>query len=294
MFVDRAVREAELAFLNAPFDEGGWHRAVQLIAQATRSNNAQLIGIGGPRVEPFNVICDIPHDPHGHLSNMDLHGQVNWRVGTTLGAGTLQHEGDYAAYRAVHDTGDYDDACSDLDGLFGCQMALMMDPGCLIGLTLMRSRRDGPCDIQAIEVFGRIARQAQKAIRVQLALGQDAAELMLGGVGSRRDATFLLDSFGQLSALTEAAEQLFDHPNGLRLDGLTPRMAEASEQAAVEAAYRRLFASDGVSGPVLHEVRVGRSADRPEGRWRLHAVRLPAIPHAFDFRPALAVTLTPL
>lgn len=294
MVADKAVREAELAFLNAPFNEGGWHRAVQLIAQATGSDNAQLIAIGGPRTAPLHVIGAVPHDPHGHLSNLHLYGSVNWRVGTTGGAGTLQHEQHYAAYRALHDTSDYDDACSDLNGLFGCQMALVTDPTCLIGLTLMRTRKDGPCDAQAIENFRRVARQALKATRVQLAIGQEAAELMLGGIAGQTEATFLLDCLGQLAAMTVGAERLFDHPFGLRLDGMSPRLANGAEQAAVAGAYRRLLASDGINGPVLHEVRVGRSADRPEGRWRLHVVRLPGIPHAFDLQPALAVTLTPL
>lgn len=294
MFVDRAVRDAERAFLNAPFDPDGWHHAIQMVAQATNSANAQLIGIGGPRTGPFNVIGIVPPDPHGHLTNAHLHGKVNWRVGSTLGAGTLQHEADYAAYRALHDTQDYDDACSDLDGLFGCQMALILDPSCLIGLTLMRSRRDGPCDSHAIESFRLIARQAMRAVRVQLALGLEAADLMLSGLNGEREATFLLDSFGQLAGLTVGAERLFDHPHGLKLDGMAPRLANADEQRALEGAYRRLFASDGISGPVLHEMRAGRSADRPEGRWRVHVVRLPAVVHAFNFQPALAVTLTPL
>ena len=196
--------------------------------------------------------------------------------------------------RALHDTSDYDDACSDLNGLFGCQMAMMLDPSCLVGLALMRSRRDGPCDSLAIDAFGPIARQAMRAARVQLALGLEAAELMLQGVGTRREATFLLDLFGQLAALTEAAERLFDHPHGLRLNGMSPQLANADEQRALDGAYRRLFASDGINGPVLHEMRAGRSATRPEGRWRVHVVRLPAIVHAFNFNPALAVTLTPM
>ena len=294
MNVDRTVRNAERAFLNAPFDPDGWHHAVRSLAHVTNSFNAQLIGIGGPRAAPFNVWGHLPDDPHGHLTNAHLHGQVNWRVGSTQGAGTLQHEPEYAAYRALHDTSDYDDACSDLEVLFGCQMALIVDSSCLIGLTLMRSGRDGPCDSYAIDSFRRIARQAMRATRVQLALGLDAAEMMLSGIAAKREATFLVDSFGQLAGLTEAGERLFDDPHGLRLDGMAPRLANADEQRSLDGACRRLFASDGISGPVLHEMRAGRSADRPEGRWRVHVVRLPAVAHGFDFQPALAVTLTPL
>lgn len=294
MQVEQRLRDAELAFLNAPFHKDGWLRATRSLTTVTATAKIQLIGIGGPLCEPFNVVSEMPHDPYGHFGNMALHGEVNWRVGTAARAGTIQHEADYAAYRALHRTDDYDDACSDLDGLFGCQMALLTDATCLVGLALMRSRREGPCDAFAIENFTRVARQAQRSVRVQLALGQETAELMLEGTASRREATLLLDGFTQIAALTEAAEALFDHPHGLRLDGLAPRLANRAEQQALEQAFTRLLASDMISGPVLHQTIVGRCADRPKGRWRLHVARLPTLPHALTFEPQLALTFQPL
>jgi hypothetical protein len=201
------------------------------------TSKVQLIGIGGPRIEPFNILSEMPHDPHGHMNNRALHGAGNWRVHSTTGVGTLQHEAHYATYRALHPTADYDDACSDLDLLFGCQVPLLLDSSGLVGLALMRSRRDGPCDAQTLGTFQRLARQAHKAVRVQLALGQEAGELMLEGKSCQSEATLLLDWFGQIVAMTETAERLFDDPCGFRLCGLVPKLANPHEQRELEGAF---------------------------------------------------------
>jgi len=292
--VDQRLREAELAFLNAPFRDGGWTEAVAMLAAVTGSRSAQLLGIGGPLQMSLNIVSDIPRDPHGHLHNPVLHGKPNWRIGVTDGPMLIRHEPDYARYRGLFDTSDYDDAVSDLGIPFGCQAPLLFDSSGLLGLALLRSARNGPCSADTLELFTRLSRSAQRAVRVQLALGQELAETMLSGTAIATEATILLDRYGQLAALTPAAERLFDHPHGLHLGGQRLHLANAREDHFLGAALARLLASDGVSGPILHQCEVGRSADRPAGRWRLYAVRLPAVPHGFGFEPQLAITLTDL
>lgn len=294
MAVDDLLREADLAFLNAPFRDGGWAEAVAMLATATGSRSAQLIGIGGPQLLSLNIVSDMPRDPHGHLGNARLHGAINWRVGVTERPMQLRHEQHYASYRGQLDTSDYDDAVSDLDIPYGCQMPLLLDQSGLLGLALLRSSRNGQCDADVLERFCRLSRSAQRGVRVQLALGQEMAETMLAGLAGRTEATILLDRYAQLSALTDAAEALFDHPRGLGLEGQRLRLPDREEDRHLGAAIARLMASDGLSGPVLHECRIGRTADRPQGRWRLVAARLPAIPHGFGFEPQLALTFLPL
>ena len=292
MSVDQELRDAELAFLNAPFQPDGWRIATRKLVDVTGSAAAQIIGLGGP--DSFTVIShDVP-DPRGHLTNPALLGACNWRIGAVDGRSRLQHEPHFEAYRALHKTSDYDDAVSDLDTRFGCQAPLVADAAHLFGLALFRSNRQGCCDAEVLDRFSFLARHAQRALRVQLALGQEAAELMLDGVAGRSEATLLLDRFAGLSGMTPAAETLFDHPKGLRLDGLLVRLADPTENGFFAAAVGRLLASDGVTGPVLHEGQVGRCAEAPGGRWRLFICRLPTVQHGFGFEPQLAVTLTPL
>lgn len=293
MSVEQRLRDAELAFLNAPFEPDGWRLAVGNLLEIIGGVGAQVIGLGGPTGYVDVTVADL-HDPHAHLTNPEVFGPCNFRIGAADGRSRIQYEPHFEAYRARHDTSLYDDVVSDLDTRFGCQASLMADSSTLFGLVLFRSRRQGACDPDTIERFTRLAFHAQRSLRVQLALGQQSAELMLEGLAGSRDATILLDRHGAIAAMTEAAETLFDHPHGLRLDGLLLRLALPKESLALEAALARLLASDGHDGPLLHEVRVGRSADRPRGRWRLHLVRLPPLARALGFEPHFALTLTPL
>jgi hypothetical protein len=291
--VSKRLTEAELAFLNAPFNDDGWTVAVQQLAALTGSRVAQLCGTGGSGMLTLNLFSDTLHDPHRHLENPSLYGPENWRVGVTTGARTIQHDLHYAAYRAERPPSYYDDAISDLDVPFGCQSALMMDDNGMVGLALLRSSRDGPCSSETVGIFARVAHQAHRAVRVQAALGEEAAVLLLGDVGQRCEATILLDGFANISAMTPAAEALFVEPGGLELHGLHLRLAVQGEDEAFQQALGRLLISDGVTGPVLHQTVVGQSPASPGGRWRLVATRLPARARSLGFDPHIAITLRP-
>ena len=293
MHLDNRLRQAELAFLNAPFSPDGWAVAMGGLAAATRTRTAQLIGVGGPLTLPLNLLTEQLHDPHGHLTNPLLYGPANWRINTTHRPMTLEHEPHYRAYREQQGSSFYDDAVSDLDLPHGCQSALIMNPGGIVGISLLRSSREGPCDAEVLGAFATLVRHAQRALRVQLALGHEAADLMLSGLHGRQEATLLLDRYGSVCAMTHAAEALFDLPDGLCLEGHALRLPDAKEDRAFVAALHRLLTSDGVHGPVLHQSRIGCSPARPGGRWKLYVVRLPAVPNRFSFEPQLAVTLKP-
>ena len=293
MNLGERMRAAELAFLNAPFEEHGWVRAVQQLAWATDSRAAQLCATGGGAMLALNLFSDTLHDPYQHLVNPALYGPQNWRVGVTLAARTIEHELHYAAYRATHCTDYYDDAISDLDLPFGCQSALLLDANGMTGLALLRSRRDGPCTEKTLSAFARVAYQAQRAVRVQLALGDEAAQLMLGTVDERWEATVLLDGYANVTAMSAAAEALFEEPAGLRLHGLQLRLSDPDEDRAMASAMSRLLASDGVTGPVLHQMRFGRSAAAPRGQWQAVVVRIGGGATGLHFDPHLAVTVRP-
>lgn len=294
MYLDNQLRQAELAYLNAPFSPDGWAVAMGQLAAVTKTRIAQLIGVGGPLALPLNLFTEQLHDPHGHLNNPLLYGPANWRINTTKRPMTLEHEPHYQAYREQRGSSFYDDAVSDLDLPHGCQSALLLDSSGIVGISLLRSSREGPCDAEVLDAFAYLSRHAQRALRVQLALGHEAADLMLSGLHGRPEATILLDRYGYVCAMTEAAEALFDIPDGLRLEGHALHLPDAMEDRAFVAALHRLLTSDGVHGPVLHQSRIGCSAARPLGRWRLYVARLPDVPHAFSFEPQLAVTLKPI
>jgi hypothetical protein len=289
-----AVRHAELALLNAPFEADGWAKAVEAVAQATRSNAAHLLGMGGPLLLPLNVfVGDVPGIER-YLGDAHFHGAINWRVATVTEPMAIQHEAHYAAYRQVHDTTEYDDVASDLDIMLGCQCAVLLDSQTMLGLALLRTKRDGPCSEETLSRFALLRRQLQRAVRVQLALDGEAAETMLGEFADNHGATLLLDRLGNICALSAAAEPLFDAAGPLRITGLAVELANRAENRLFQQALGRLLESDGHRGIVVHEALVGRTESRPAGIWRLFAVRLPQHGKGLGFDPHIAVTLKPL
>ena len=291
---DEPLRSAELALLNAPFETRGWQTAVQAVADATGSAGAHLLGTGGPLLLPLNVFSgDVP-GIEKYLGDARFHGAINWRVGSVTVPMAIQHEAHYADYRQFHDTSDYDDAASDLDIQFGCQSAVLLDSRNMTGLALLRSRRNGKCTSDTLARFSRLRRQLGRAVRVQIALDGEAAETMLGHFGPAQCATLLLDRQGNVCALSASAERMFEDEGPLLLSALAVELRNRAENRSFQEALRRLLASDGHSGPVVHESWIGRCAASQAARYRLYIVRLPHRAHGLGFDPHLAVTIRPL
>lgn len=280
------LRETELAILNAPFSHDGWDRAVQGIVEATGSKAGHLLGMGGPLLLPLNVFAgDVPGIER-YLGDPKFHAATNWRVGSVTVPMAIQHEGHYAAYRRAHDTADYDDASSDLDIMYGCQSALLLDEQNMLGIALLRSRRNGPCTAETLRRFELLRQQLARAVRMQMALDGEAAEMMVGGAEPLHGATLLLDRHGSLCALSSAAEPLFEEGGPLKLAGVGIELVNRSENGSFQKVLARLLASDGYRDSLVHEMRVGSG-----GGWRLFAVRLPQRDNGLGFEPHLALTL---
>ncbi len=288
-----ALREAELALLNAPFQVGGWVTAVAAVAAATGSTGAQLIAVGGPLALPLNVVTGDFSGPWRHFSDPLLYGPCNWRINSVGLQGSIQHEQHYEAYAADHHTSDYDDAVADLDVPYGCQSAFLIDADRLIGLSLLRRTRDGACDADTLAVFERLRNQTARAVAMQLAIDGEAAEMMLGNVATMASATLLLDRHGNIAAMSNAADHLFDAGGPFLPGGIAPRLRCPNEDRGLSIAMAQLLADDDGRAPVHHS-RVGRDPMRPDGRWNLYLSRLPAREHGLGFDPHLAITVKPM
>lgn len=289
------LRDTELAIINAPFEGEGWRRAVEMVSSACHSSAANLVGFGGPLGLSLNLFTGRESErAERYFSRAELWGRCNWRVNSAGAPMTVQHEAHYAAYREREQTAEYDDAVADLDMPFGCQSPLIADSRTFLGLALLRSRRDGPCDAITLERFGKLIRHLNRAIRVELALEGDAAELMVGEIGGLTSATVLLDRYGCVCALTPAAEPLAEEDGAFRLCGLTFQLRDPAENRRMEKAMRTLlWGSSEAEGQVI-EMRAGRTASAPKGRWIASIVRLAKREHGLGFDPHLAVAFRPL
>lgn len=282
--------QARLAILNAPFEERGWERAVSAICEATDCHGAHLLGVGGPLVLPLNIVSGLDEKIHKYLGNAHLHGRVNWRVSSATVPMAIQHDLHYAAYRNANDTADYDDAASDLDMPFGCQAVVLGDESMFLGIAMMRGRREGRCTAETLASFAAVLRPLQRAVRMQLALDGEAAELMLGDMDALHGATILLDRLGSLAAMTRAAEPAFEDDGPLTLAGLAVRLRDPAQDGRFQRSLARLLqCTDPLSAP-LHQMCVSFGARS----WQLVIMRLPDREHGLGFDPHLAVTLRAL
>lgn len=290
------LRQTELALMNAPFDEGGWARAIEMVAIATGSSSANLVALGGPLLLPLNMFVGRDSQQAANLfERPELWGACNWRVRSAGSPMSIQFEAHYAACRAAGGTAEYDDIVSDMDMQYGCQSVLISDQHNFLGLALLRGRREGPTDEIVRARFQHLLFHVQRAIRVQLALDGEAAELALGEMASVNCRLFLLDRHGCLSAMTASAEALLEDDGPARLSGLSLSLRHPEEDWHMHAAMARLLRErDDCSGPQVHEMRAGRSAEFPKGRWRVALVRLPQRANGLGFEAQLAVSFTPI
>lgn len=289
------LRDTELVLMNAPFVEGGWQRAIMMVAQATGAESANLVAFGGPLLFPLNMFVGRESDGAArHFTRPELWGACNWRVQSAGDPMSIQHEVHYDACRARGGTADYDDAVADLDMPFGCQTALISDERNFLGLAILRSRREGRCDDIALARFRHLIGKVHRAVRVQLALDGEAADLMLGELASMHCRLALLDRHGCLAALSPPADAMFADDGPARLAGLQFRLRRPDEDRQLLAAMARLLAAELPHGPQVHEMRAGRSPHHPHGRWRLSLMRLPRRSHGLGFEPELAISFHPI
>lgn len=285
--------------INAPFDEGGWQTAIERAAWVCGGSAANLVGLGGPMLLPFNLFSGKSADrARSQFANPVLWGSCNWRVGSAADPMTIQHDGHYRAYRRQHGsalTANYDDVVSDLDMQYGCQAVLLADQEHFLGLAIMRGRMEGRCDPSSLFAFNQVIRHAQRAVRVHLALDGEAGELLVGDWADHTSPMLVLDRFGGLCAMTPAGETLLEKGGPLSLRGITIAARDRRENRWLQSALARLLrVSDGAVGPHLHQMVVGRSGQHPNGSWRLSIVRLPRRGHGLGFDPHLVLCARPL
>ena len=283
-----AVHSAQLALLNAPFASGGWTKAIEQVAIATRSSAAQLIGFGGPTLLSLNVIGGEIVGNRAHLDDPALYGPCNWRINSVGAAMAIQHEEHYRGYAVNRDTADYDDAVADVDLPFGCQSALFLEERWAVGLSLLRRRRDGPCDGDVLRDFAHLRRHAARAVMMQMALDEDRAEIVLGDLSDVHQAVLLIDRHGQLRALSEAAEPLFDDHGPLRLVHQALLLRDSTGTRQLHLAIGRLLDGDAIHGPVVHRFAIRAGAEQ-KSQWMVTLMRLPNAQGGLGFCAHLAM-----
>jgi DNA-binding CsgD family transcriptional regulator len=201
-------------FMAAALEPHRWMESLDLMASRTGASHGQLIGIGGARDVPFNLITNADGWPMDELVEAGGYGaDVNFRVAANASSlmrghyDPVLHEDHYDSVTPGLASRSYVDFCDAIDIPHGCQTNLVLDGVELIGLATLRKRREGRTTPAQRRTFARAAAAARRAVRLQERLEGQQAMLLAGAFDALALTAFIIDARGQLLAHTAAADE---------------------------------------------------------------------------------------
>jgi DNA-binding CsgD family transcriptional regulator len=253
-------------FYHAAVDPNRWYAALDGLARATASKSGELICFKENAAPPVSLATNV--DPEALVDFAALDGgnpEVNPRVDAGFKARVLEPlaESDFItpAEHAQHPH--YVEFAHRWDIPYCCLTTLHREPGAVFGLSVLRSRRQGHIDSEQKAVFASLAPHVRAAVRMQRALGENAAAVLTGSLEALSMVAFVCDGNGRVYRMTKQAESLVSRASALQLRNQRLRASSDSDDralsAAVEAAGRGVQVS---AAPPLSTV-VVRGADAP-------------------------------
>lgn len=220
--LDESIFSLADAFHNAALQGEGWYTALDRFAKATGSQTGELIGVGSNAAVPFNMMTDI--DPASHFAFVAAGGgdpTINPRVGAGMTSPVLKvmSEEDFITPDEYQRNPHYQEFAIPWDIPHICLSTLDRDKEMLIGLAVLRSHRNGPITSQQKALFAAVAPHVRTAVRTQIALENQGAQLLSRAFASVSMAAFICDQRGKVRATTPAAEQLVEADGVLTLRG---------------------------------------------------------------------------
>ncbi|ENY80605.1 LuxR family transcriptional regulator [Sphingopyxis sp. MC1] len=253
-------------FLEAALEPANWLGALDRMARHTGSSHGQLIGVGGARERPFNIVTNFGPDMIAKAQSNDWYGETtNFRIAVSnqhVAKGhydPILHEAHYDAAVETLESRDYVDWCEEIGIPFGCQTNLVIDNFGIVGLATLRNRGDGRTTDDQRGIFAQAAAAARRAVRLQEKLEGQQAQLLAGAFDAISATAFILDARGNLLAHTLAAEALLQAGTvrqvGLSIDaGGAPHTLRALIQALIAeegARHGRTMLATGDAAPSL-------------------------------------------
>ncbi|CAN5372811.1 hypothetical protein BH10PSE4_BH10PSE4_16770 [soil metagenome] len=261
------------AFGAAALGDGDWRTALAGLAQATGSSRAQLIGLGGASSVPFNWLSDFSDEALVEFVALDGgNPSINPRIAAGHRTAVLEmvSEADTVPEASNPRSQPYLDWVERWEIPFGCQTNLIREPDMLIGLAVLRSRREGPTSSQDRAAFAALAPHVRAAVKLQMRLEGQAADLITGTLGAVSLAAFVCDAKGRVTGATAAAETLLgsngplllrrgalscaDYASGERLETAIGRAVMGPAPRGAPASSTVILRGDAVDAPLALDV----------------------------------------
>ncbi|HEY8555310.1 MAG TPA: helix-turn-helix transcriptional regulator [Burkholderiales bacterium] len=279
------------AFQAAAVTGAGWDYALRSLAHATGSRCGQLIGLGSANTVPFNWVTDLgPQWVEEFIAEGGADPAVNpvVRFGASIPELRVAASGEFITPEERRRNPFLVGHVRRYDIHHVCLTPLVREEGTLIGLAVLRSKRQGEISHRERAVFASIAPHVRAAVRTQIALEHHGAKLLAGAMEALSIPAFVCDGKGRVRALTPAAEELVTSYPGLQLKEGRLRAVRPDDDTALSRAIDRAAAGLQRPGPpVTHTVVVRAARGAPPVA--LEVVPLPAAPFQFGFVPRVLV-----
>ena len=269
---DSVAETAEL-FRAAGLGQASWSAALEGLAAVTGSTGAQLIGLGSEATVPFNVMTGVPLETgRDFVAVGGGDPAINSRVRIGMQAAELEVL-DETAFTTAADmrlNPEYAEWIRAWDMHHTCLTNLVKEPERHAGLALLRGERQGNVDDEQRRAFAVLARHARAAVRTQMALEAQGAELLAGAMEAVRATAFLCDAAGRVRGMTASAEVLLSAGDVLRLNNGVLTAACEADRRGLEVALAAAVAG----GPPILAVAARRL--HTDDRVFIEAAPLPA------------------
>lgn len=230
----KSVEAAAELFQAAGLGQASWEAALDSLAAVTGSTGAQLIGLGSEATVPFNVMTGVPAETgEAFVAVGGGDPAINSRVRIGMRAAELEVL-DETAFTTAADMRlhpEYGEWIRAWDMHHTCLTNLVAEPDRHAGLALLRGARQGNVDDEQKRAFAALAAHARAAVRTQMALEAQGAQLLAGAMEAVRATAFFCDEFGRVRGMTASAEALLVTGDVLRLNrGVLTTACEADRR----------------------------------------------------------------
>jgi DNA-binding CsgD family transcriptional regulator len=279
-------------FYNAAVDTSRWYGALERLAAATGSRTGELITIGHDAVLPIHIMTNI--DPAILAASIELRvgdPAVNPRVKAGMASPVLKvmAECDFLTpdEHAIHPH--YNEFARPWGIPYICLTNLERQSDLLIGLSVVRSEREGHIDGAQREVFASLAPHVRAAVKMQIALEGHGATLVRGALETLSIPAFVCGRTGTVRVYTTSAEEILRSESGLSLRSGFLRASRDDEDKALNDAIAK--AARGLlhpGAPAVAAVTV-HGADEAKPPLVLDVMSLPSVAMEFSSAPRVVV-----
>lgn len=210
------------SFQNAALGLGSWSAALDALAAATGCMGGELIGLGAEAAVPFNWMTGVA--PEAAAEFLDVGGgdpRVNSRVRIGARAPELAvlDENAFTTAQDARRRPEYGEWIRRHDVPFVCLSPLLRQDELLVGLAVMRGRRQGQITSEEKRIFTALAPHVRAAVRTQMVLEAQGVALLADLLGAVSKAAFVCDGSGRVHAVSPPADRLLSEGRWLRVRG---------------------------------------------------------------------------